>query len=121
MVRHRRATSTALLRSGRPLLLTLHPETAALHRDAEPWSDRIITVAATPAPATDAATAPGAGTSTGIGAGAVLVRPDGHVVWAQGGDTPLRAALTHWFGPPAAHRTAAADHRLVPSSSALEG
>lgn len=86
MVRRRRATSTALLRSGRPLLLTLHSETAALHRDAEPWSDRIITVAATPA--TDAATAPGAGTSTGIGAGAVLVRPDGHVVWAQGGDTP---------------------------------
>ncbi|MFF1680003.1 FAD-dependent monooxygenase [Streptomyces sp. NPDC058256] len=121
VVRHRRATSTALLRSGRPLLLTLRPETAGLHRDAEPWSDRIITVAATPAPATDAATAPGAGTSTGIGAGAVLVRPDGHVVWAQGGDIPLRAALTHWFGPPAAHDTAAADHRLVPSSSAFEG
>ena len=32
-------------------------------------------------------------------AGAVLVRPDGHVVWAAPGATDLRDVLARWFGP----------------------
>jgi hypothetical protein len=33
----------------------------------------------------------------------VLVRPDGHVAWVGEGEAAgLAAALTRWFGPPAA-------------------
>ena len=33
---------------------------------------------------------------------AVLVRPDGHIVWADGGAGDLTGALTRWFGEPTA-------------------
>lgn len=33
---------------------------------------------------------------------AVLLRPDGHVVWTAGGGTPLSDSLRQWFGPAAA-------------------
>jgi 2-polyprenyl-6-methoxyphenol hydroxylase-like FAD-dependent oxidoreductase len=32
--------------------------------------------------------------------GAVLVRPDGHLVWVADGTEPVEAALTRWFGVP---------------------
>jgi 3-(3-hydroxy-phenyl)propionate hydroxylase len=51
---------------------------------------------------------------------AVLIRPDGYVAWvgdlAQSG---LADALTTWFGPPGADRTAAAAAGLQASESAL--
>ncbi len=87
------ASSTgALLRSGRGLLLDLMPESsdhAALRTVAQGWADRVCVVAAKP-PAEE----------TALAARAVLVRPDGHVVWADGGEQRLRSAMTRWFGPP---------------------
>ncbi|MFD7506299.1 FAD-dependent monooxygenase [Streptomyces sp. NPDC059850] len=35
--------------------------------------------------------------------GAVLLRPDGHVAWADGTERDLHAALRRWFGPPQRH------------------
>jgi len=35
-----------------------------------------------------------------VAAPSVLLRPDGHVVWAGGDPGTLRAALTRWFGSP---------------------
>ncbi|GHE01251.1 FAD-dependent oxidoreductase [Streptomyces alanosinicus] len=32
------------------------------------------------------------------GAGALLIRPDGYLAWADTADTPLDTALTRWFG-----------------------
>ncbi|MFG3337430.1 hypothetical protein ACGFZZ_36120 [Streptomyces tendae] len=29
-----------------------------------------------------------------------LVRPDGHVVWADPSDPPSQEVLARWFGPP---------------------
>ncbi|MFF2847743.1 FAD-dependent monooxygenase [Streptomyces sp. NPDC058001] len=86
-----RVTTTELLRSGRGLLIgfdgTPVPGTAG--RD-----DRITAVTALRPPPR---TAP-------PGTGSLLVRPDGHVVWAgskRGGDVSgLRPALERWFGPP---------------------
>ncbi|REF00947.1 FAD-dependent monooxygenase [Thermomonospora umbrina] len=76
-------TTTALLRSGRGLLLDL----GAGADDASPWSDRVDVVRAEP---------PASGPLAGIGA--VLVRPDGHVAWVSGADDGPRAALRRWFG-----------------------
>ncbi|MGW0331547.1 SDR family oxidoreductase [Streptomyces sp. NPDC003011] len=87
-------TTTALLRSGRGLLLDLSGDRARharLRRDCGPWLDRVDMVAAEPASAGP------------LDRDAVLVRPDGHVVWtasASGPDGPA-AALRMWFGPPA--------------------
>ncbi|MGC5400842.1 SDR family oxidoreductase [Streptomyces sp. DT20] len=78
-------------------LLLLHPGSshrkAALQRDLAPWTDRVDLVTGVPP-----AAVPDPGT-------AVLVRPDGHVVWADAegaADTAgLGAALRRWFGEPA--------------------
>ncbi|WP_030269274.1 FAD-dependent monooxygenase [Streptomyces sp. NRRL B-24484] len=82
----------ALLRSGRGLLLDLAPGStghAELRTVASGWADRVSVVAAEPRPG-----------DTAVPAAAVLVRPDGHVVWADGGEQRLREALTRWFGLP---------------------
>ncbi len=78
------------------MLLDLRGDTA-LAATAEGWADRVDLVEArstadhwpvwpadeTPAPA------------------ALLIRPDGHVVWAgDPSDPELPGALTAWFGPP---------------------
>ncbi|MEU9716931.1 SDR family oxidoreductase [Streptomyces sp. NPDC047976] len=87
-----------LLRPGRGLLL-LPPgdeaRRAELAEAAAPWAGRVRTVAAASVTA-----APVAGGSAGEAVTAVLVRPDGHVVWADGPDAgPLTGALGRWFGP----------------------
>jgi 3-(3-hydroxy-phenyl)propionate hydroxylase len=85
----------ALLHDARPVLLDLG---AARGFDLAPWSDRVRRVEATYAgpwelPAIGRVAAPGA----------VLIRPDGYVAWAgDSADPALAAALSAWFGPPAA-------------------
>ena len=82
-------TLAELLHDARPLLLDLSDDNA-LRAVADPWTDRVRVVVATPA-------------GDAGGAGAVLVRPDGYAVWSALGDHrdagSLRAALTRWFGP----------------------
>ncbi|MEV8309153.1 FAD-dependent monooxygenase [Streptomyces flavidovirens] len=78
--------STAeLLRSGRGLLLGLD---AAPPRLDAAWDDRIDTVTADAEPGSPLAGTP-----------AVLVRPDGHVVWAGADADSLAEAAGRWFGP----------------------
>ena len=85
-------TTAALLRAGRGLLLGLgDPAAARLREFAAPWADRVATVTAVPVP--------GTGPGPLRDGDAVLVRPDGHVVWTACGSTPLPAALLRWFGP----------------------
>ncbi|MFD3700850.1 SDR family oxidoreductase [Streptomyces sp. NPDC058646] len=91
------ATSTSLLRTGGGvLLLPGGPERDVLAAAAGPWAPLVRTVTAS---------------GTDPGACAVLVRPDGHVVWAAGDEAAgsetgdgsaaaLTAALTRWFGDP---------------------
>ncbi|MET9592094.1 FAD-dependent monooxygenase [Streptomyces sp. NPDC006516] len=86
-----RITSTALLRSGRGILLDLSDNATLRHR-ADPWTDRVDVVTARVL-RTDGE-GPHAGTS------AALVRPDGHVAWAAPGSLhDLPTALGRWFGP----------------------
>ena len=82
-----RTTVGALLHRGRGVLVGAD-DGGKLARQAAGWSDRVDVVAGrfVPAPGRDLPPA-------------VLLRPDGHVVWA-GGD--LEAALRRWFGAPAA-------------------
>jgi hypothetical protein len=83
-----------LLHDARPVMLNVG-EPGGL--DITPWADRVQLIDATYAgawelPVLGAVTAPTA----------VLIRPDGHVVWV--GDhlhAGLPDALTTWFGPPA--------------------
>ncbi|MFG2622094.1 SDR family oxidoreductase [Streptomyces sp. NPDC048507] len=87
-------TTFALLRAGRGLLLLAPGDEARreeLRAAALPWSDRVRV--ATAAEGAD-----------GTGGTALLVRPDGHVVWADGTadsgpDGDPAAALARWFGP----------------------
>ncbi|MFF7451870.1 MULTISPECIES: FAD-dependent monooxygenase [unclassified Streptomyces] len=89
---HRQVTTTELLRPARPLLLLLTPKAAPFHEQAAPWSAHITTLTATAdLPGTDA----------------LLLRPDGHIAWTSRSATPLREALTHWFGPPTTERPTA--------------
>lgn len=76
-------------------------------RIAAGWSDRIdlVMVRSFPAGPEDA----GAATES------VLVRPDGHVVWAAPGDGDLREALHRWFG--LARETAGIPHRQPVASA----
>ncbi|MFF1560775.1 SDR family oxidoreductase [Streptomyces sp. NPDC058279] len=87
-----RTTTFRLLRRGKGFLL-LPPGSEARRAElaalAEPWADRIGTL--------DAVSVAGDGADA---IGAVLVRPDGHVVWVDGPDAPgLTGALVRWFGP----------------------
>ncbi|MGW2228639.1 FAD-dependent monooxygenase [Streptomyces formicae] len=82
----------ALLRGGRGVLVDL-TDGAPTGAWPEGWADRVDTVTARPAPE--------------IGAAAVLIRPDGHIAWADGGSDGkgLEHALRTWFGEPAAPAT----------------
>jgi oxygenase len=89
-------TTLELLRSGRGLLLGLDGRVPAV---GERWADRVDLVVARPEPDGD----PG----ELDGMGAVAVRPDGYVVWADGpgtgtgpGAEGLPAVLERWFGAP---------------------
>ncbi len=80
-------TTAELLRSGRGLLLGLGAPPPRI--DTAP-ADRVDTVTAQAAPGSPLAGTP-----------AVLVRPDGHVVWAGGRDGKgLAEAVGGWFGTP---------------------
>ncbi|GLY32479.1 FAD-dependent monooxygenase [Kineosporia sp. NBRC 101731] len=77
-------THTAeLLRSGRGLLLELGPDQA--RQKAGKWRDRVDQVVARAVPDLPAA---------------VLIRPDGHVVWTDESPEPVEVALARWFGQP---------------------
>ncbi|MEV1066633.1 FAD-dependent monooxygenase [Streptomyces sp. NPDC050263] len=86
----RKTSSTELLHPGRGVLLDLE-DNVRLRDRAAAWAHRVDIVTATPH-----------GLSEGsplYGTAAVLVRPDGHVVWAAPGthhDLPM--ALERWFG-----------------------
>ncbi|MGV9693206.1 FAD-dependent monooxygenase [Streptomyces sp. NPDC003444] len=86
-----KTSAAELLRGARGVLLDLSDD-AGLRRGAAGWTDRIDVVTASPhgVPSYD----PFAGTD------AVLVRPDGHVVWASPGAGEVTAALSRWFGAP---------------------
>jgi oxygenase len=75
-------TTTALLRTGRGVLLTLPGNGSALAAVARPWADRVDTVTARAA----------------AGIHPVLIRPDGHVAWAGASRHGLATALRRWFG-----------------------
>ncbi|WP_149829903.1 SDR family oxidoreductase [Streptomyces tailanensis] len=84
-------TSAEALRTGKGLLLRLDGDetrTAALRRAAASRADRVLT----------ARGAGGGRSGSPTGTGAVLVRPDGHVVWAGQGTEGLGDALERWFG-----------------------
>jgi len=91
------STSVAhLMRAARPVLLDLANRTELVEAAAH-WSDRVDIVTATlDRPAT----------ADGVSdVDAVLIRPDGYVAWAAGGDTRdaidgLQHALHTWFGRP---------------------
>ncbi|MGV9941037.1 FAD-dependent monooxygenase [Streptomyces sp. NPDC003401] len=92
-----------LLHPARGVLLDLADD-PALRAAAAPWSDRVDTVTATAKPAEGT-------TDVLAGLDAVLVRPDGHVVWTSptSGDPgdrgpALADALGHWFGDARAAR-----------------
>jgi bifunctional hydroxylase/dehydrase len=89
-----RATSaTELLHAAQGVLLDLadDPELRAL---AAPWKSRVLPVAAT------VADPDSLGAAELAGATALLLRPDGHVVWTSAGPGGLPAALRRWFGDP---------------------
>ncbi|MBZ4323883.1 aromatic-ring hydroxylase C-terminal domain-containing protein, partial [Streptomyces huiliensis] len=83
-----------LMHGGRGLLLD---QTGLL--SAEGWTDRVDHVV-------DVVEAGEAGEVGEVGgeldAPAVLLRPDGHVVWAGDNPRELAEALTRWFGAPTA-------------------
>lgn len=89
-VRGRPTSSTALLHTGRGVLLDL-ADNPHLRRRAADWRERIDIVTAVPR---------GEGPDPLDGTTAVLIRPDGYVAWAgPGSHYDLPAALDRWFGP----------------------
>ncbi|MFI1250038.1 FAD-dependent monooxygenase [Streptomyces anulatus] len=84
-------SSFAALRAGRGVLVDLSGRPAPVRAAVAPWQDgRVDVVTATPEPGR---TAPEFATA--------LLRPDGHVAWADGTVPELEAALRRWFGPAA--------------------
>ncbi|MGW5822797.1 aromatic-ring hydroxylase C-terminal domain-containing protein, partial [Streptomyces noursei] len=84
------ATDTfAPLQAGRGLLVDLSDD-PALATCAVPWADGRVRVLRASVP-------PGTAPPTFT---AALVRPDGHLAWADGTPDGLAAALRRWFGPP---------------------
>ncbi|MER7850399.1 FAD-dependent monooxygenase [Kitasatospora sp. NPDC096077] len=81
-----------LLRTGRGLLLALSGDedrTARLAAELRPWAGRVDLAAGWP----------GHGTGADLAGHDLLVRPDGHVVWADTSGA-LGPALLRWFGAP---------------------
>lgn len=72
-----------LLRQGRPLLLLTGEDNEEYRRQARPWQGLLHVV--------------DAGRTPELPCEAVLVRPDGYIAWAPGGD-PLASALAVHFG-----------------------
>lgn len=90
-----KTTSTDLLHSGRGVLLDLSEPGHGLpdlRRIAAGWAGRVDLVSALPH---DVSAESGL-----VGTRAVLVRPDGHVVWAMPGCGDPSAVLKRWFGAP---------------------
>jgi bifunctional oxygenase/reductase len=106
------ATSTTeLLRSGSGLLIDTDPDApghAHLRAQTALWADRVRVVVATAAPDSEPARL-----------GAVLVRPDGHIVWARAeGPAAALDALRRWYGTPRALGTVArAGGRAAPGGA----
>lgn len=73
----------SLLRPGRPLLLLSEPEAERLLPEAAPWADLLRVVRTTG--------------ESDVPGEALLVRPDGYIAWAPGGDS-LAESLTAYFG-----------------------
>ncbi|MFF3333595.1 FAD-dependent monooxygenase [Streptomyces sp. NPDC002888] len=93
---HSKSSSTELLHTGRGVLLDL-ADNARLRERAAAWSARVDIVTAAPHAVPE--------DSALHGTSAVLIRPDGHVVWvAPGSHHDLPMALTRWFGRPTAGR-----------------
>ena len=91
---------TALLRTGRGLLLDLSGEPQAAFVGALPDTVEQVSAKADP-------NGPLAGVRR------LLVRPDGHVAWVAGGDTELSSALQTWFCPPQTVRKGIAPPRAT--------
>ncbi|MFE5144348.1 FAD-dependent monooxygenase [Streptomyces fagopyri] len=77
-----------LLHPAQGLLLDLADD-SVLREAAARWKDRVTVVTGTPRDP-----------DAFGGAGALLVRPDGYVAWADTGTAELSAALRRWFGAP---------------------
>jgi 2-polyprenyl-6-methoxyphenol hydroxylase-like FAD-dependent oxidoreductase len=103
------AELSSLARPGRGLLLILSDAGRPVARAAEPWRDRVDVVVAKAGAAPAGDFEP---TDVSELAG-LLLRPDGHAVWAGGVDgrlrsTPIEEPLARWFGPPPSTRGAQA-------------
>jgi oxygenase len=86
------SSSTELLRAGRGVLIDFAGGPPS--RAAAGWADRVRTVSAAPSAGPESLVGPGRK------AGAVLIRPDGHLAWIDDGTTDPQAALHRWFGAP---------------------
>ncbi|WP_308311163.1 FAD-dependent monooxygenase [Streptomyces sp. GbtcB6] len=84
-------TLAALMRDGQPLMVHL-PQAADQVTAAAPWSDRLSVVEVVP------------DSSTAMPAPALLIRPDGYLLWSAQrprAQTPdLVEVITKWFGTP---------------------
>ena len=87
-----------LLHDARPVLLDLGEPGGV---DITPWADRVRLIEATHVGPWELPVLGEVGAPS-----AVLIRPDGHVVWVgEPTDPGLPEALSTWFGPPAATAT----------------
>ncbi|MFL6130655.1 MAG: FAD-dependent monooxygenase [Mycobacteriales bacterium] len=88
-----RTSTTELLHQAQGVLLDLADD-PDLRQLAEGWKDRVVVATARPDP-------PDALGGAARRTAALLVRPDGYVVWVAGaGDDGLDDALRRWFGSP---------------------